>query len=262
MRKHPVAVAIAFVVLAFVFLDLVNAPVEGQSGADERRRPCRARRAARTSSAPTTSRTGRSRCRRCPATKRGRGARGSTSSPRARTASSSCSAASCRSIKRPQAADSAPADRAEHRVPDVPPAAARCDDGQPSGSAVRTRRQDAWRRSRCRQAGRRLSLGAHRHRVGRAGQPDRGLDAVGQDVPAAARGLHQPVRCREERLDRGRLPPRDLQVLATTARSCCRRSASRTCLAPTTSTSIVRRSWRGCPTAPSSSLTATRTRAS
>ena len=33
MRKDPVAVAIAFVVLAFVFLDLVNAPVEGQSGA-------------------------------------------------------------------------------------------------------------------------------------------------------------------------------------------------------------------------------------
>ncbi len=32
MRKHPVAVAIAFVVAAFVFLDLVNAPVEGQSG--------------------------------------------------------------------------------------------------------------------------------------------------------------------------------------------------------------------------------------
>ena len=33
MRKHPVAVAVAFVVLAFVFLDLVNSPVEGQSGA-------------------------------------------------------------------------------------------------------------------------------------------------------------------------------------------------------------------------------------
>ena len=33
MRKHPVAVATAFVVLAFVFLDFVNVPVEGQSGA-------------------------------------------------------------------------------------------------------------------------------------------------------------------------------------------------------------------------------------
>ena len=52
---------------------------------------------------------------------------------------------------------------------------------------------------------------------------------------------------REERLDRRRLPPRDLQVLATTGRSCCRRSASRTCRAPTTSTSIGRRSWPGCP---------------
>ncbi len=33
MRKHPVAVAIAFVVLAFVSLSLVQHPVEGQSGA-------------------------------------------------------------------------------------------------------------------------------------------------------------------------------------------------------------------------------------
>src|SRR6188768_3612557 len=32
MRKHSLAVAIAFVVVAFVFLDLVDAPVEGQSG--------------------------------------------------------------------------------------------------------------------------------------------------------------------------------------------------------------------------------------
>ena len=124
------------------------------------------------------------------------GRRAVACSPRARTASSSCSAASCRSSKRPQAADQAPANRAEHRVPDVPPAAARRDDGEPSGSAVRPGRQDTGRRSGCRQARRRLPLGAHRHRLRCAGQPDRGLDAVGQDVPPAARRLHQPVRCR------------------------------------------------------------------
>ena len=33
---------------------------------------------------------------------------------------------------------------------------------------------------------------------------------MGQDVPPPARGLHQPVRP-EERLDRRRLPPRDLR---------------------------------------------------
>ena len=195
-------------------------------------------------------------------TRTGRGAPDSTSSPRARTASSSCSAASCpsssgrsRPIRLPQIGPSI--EFPMFRLP-LRDATTR----EPSGSALRTRRQDAGRRSRCRHARRRLSLGAHRHRLRRAGQPDRGLDAVGQDVPAAARGLHQPVRSGEERLDRRRLPARDLQVLATTGRSCCRRSASRTCPAPTTSTSTGRRSWPGCPTARSSLPTATRTRAS
>ncbi len=48
----------------------------------------------------------------------------------------------------------------------------------------------------------------------------------------------------------------------TTASGCCRPSASPTCTPPTTSTSTGRRSSRGCPTARSSSPTATPTRAS
>ena len=38
------------------------------------------------------------------------------------------------------------------------------------------------------------------------------LEAVGQDAAAAAFGVHQPVRSPEERLGRGRLPSRHLQV--------------------------------------------------
>ena len=94
MGKHPVAVAIAFVVLAFVFLDLVNAPVEGQSGATTAAVPndkggqdvFGAYDAAQWPKPLST----------LPGQTRGRGARDSTSSPRVRTASSSSSAASFR----------------------------------------------------------------------------------------------------------------------------------------------------------------------
>ena len=74
-------------------------------------------------------------------------------------------------------------------------------------------------------AGHRLQVGALHHRRERQRRHHRGLDAVGQDVAAAARRLQEPVRSAEGRLDRRRLPPRDLRVHATTARSCSRRSA-------------------------------------
>ena len=151
--------------------------------------------------------------------------------------------------------------RARHRIPQFPAAVARRDDRQPPRRARNARRQSGRRFGR-RQAGRRLPLGALHRRRRCQRQHHRRLDAVGQDVAAAARGLHQPLRSGEARLDRRRLPARHLHVQQRREEAAADDRRRPTSLAPTTSTSTGRRSWRGCRTGRSSSPTGTPTRAS
>ena len=187
MRKHPVAVAIAFVVLAFVFLDLVNAPVEGQSGADD--------------DGGRAERQGRTGCLWC--VRRRAMAEAAVDAARPRNVDVGRGAVRLRREPEPRlrpparrAAGDQAAAGTPIRLPQIGPSIEfpmfrlplrDATTAQPPGGAVRTRRQDARRRSRRRQAGRRLSLGAHRHGMGRAGESHRGLDSVGQDVPPPAR---------------------------------------------------------------------------
>ena len=89
----------------------------------------------------------------------------------------------------------------------TPPGRRRLGSGPREGHGAVERRVAAVSRAR-----RRFSLGALHRRRRRAGQDHRGVDAVGQDVQAPARRLHQPVRRTEARVGRRRPHARDLQV--------------------------------------------------
>src|SRR4029079_8759353 len=151
MRKHPVAVAIAFVVLAFVSLSLVQHPVEGQSGAAS-------------TAAVSTERGGQDvfgaydvaqwpkPLSTLPGHETWTWGAGQYVFAESPNRVFVLQRGELPVIKRPQRAphrrlppparrpprkqgpegpaDSAPADRSEHRVPDVPPAAPRCHDSQ------------------------------------------------------------------------------------------------------------------------------------
>ena len=111
-------------------------------------------------------------------------------------------------------------------------------------------------------ARRRREMGALHRRRRRQRQHHRDVDAVGQAAAAPALGLHQPVRSREARVGRRRQHAGDLQVHQRRQAAGADDRHAGESRAPMRRTSTGRRSSTGCPTARSSSPTATPARAS
>ena len=189
----------------------------------------------------------------------GRGAPDRACSRRARTACSSCSAANCRTSSGPNRSSCRSSGRTSNSRSDG------------CRGAMRRRRARPARSKRAMEKSATTPTSAKPVKISAGSTASSSSTRTGtwsRTGRSGTRCFAGRMRCTSARTIRrsacgwSTITATRFSSSATTASGCCRRSANRTCMPPTTDISTGRRSSRGCPTARSSSRTATPTRAS